>query len=245
MKTQTIDHQVLATTFSNANHNLDVAVVASRLAGRTAVTLACVLLATSLCLHKNAAAQQTLLSATPAAVQKAMNAEIPVFLDKSIDSKKLKSGEEIDGKVATNVQLKDGTVISRGAKVVGHVTEAKARSNGDAESALGIVFDKIDLPGGKDLAITSVVQAVGPNPNAQINTGGGIDYGGMNEMTEKSAAPQSSFTAPVPRLNDQSVGVLGIKNLQLGTDGVLTSNQKTVKLDSGTQLMVQAQIAGS
>jgi hypothetical protein len=245
MKTQTIDHQVLATTFSNANHNHADAFVASRLACRTAVTLACMLLTTSLCLHKNAAAQQTLLSATPAVAQKAMNAEIPVFLDKSIDSKKLKSGEEIDGKVATNVQLKDGTVISRGAKVVGHVTEAKARSNGDAESALGIVFDKINLPGGKDLPITSVVQAVGPNPNAQINTGGGIDYGGMNEMTEKSAAPRSSFTAPVPRLNDQSVGVLGIKNLQLGTDGVLTSNQKTVRLDSGTQLMVQAQIAGS
>jgi hypothetical protein len=244
MKTQTIDYKVLATAFSSTNHSHADAFVAFRLPGRTAVTLACMLLATSFCLHKNAAAQQTLLSATPATAQKAITAEIPVFLDKSIDSKKLRSGEKIDGKIATNVQLKDGTVISRGAKVVGHVTQAKARSNGDPESALGIVFDQINLPGGKDLAITSVVQAVGPNPNAQINTGGGIDYGGMNEMVEKSATSQSS-TATVPRLNDQSVGVFGIKNLQLGTDGVLTSNQKTLKLDSGTQLMVQAQIAGS
>ena len=241
MKTQTIDHQVLATAFSSANNNHDCAVIAPHFAGRTAITLACMLLATSLCLHRNAAAQQ---SSLPSSGRKAMTAEIPVSLDKSVDSKKLKSGEEIDGKVATNVQLKDGTVISRGAKVVGHVTEAKARSNGDAESALGIVFDHVDMPGGKDLAITSVVQAVGPSPNAGVNTGGGIDYGGMNEMTEKSAAPQS-FTASVPRLNDQSVGVLGIKNLQLGTDGVLTSSQKTVKLDSGTQMLVQAQIAGS
>ena len=41
------------------------------------------------------------------------------------------------------------------------------------------------------------------------------------------------------------VGVLGVKNLRLGADGVLTSDQKTVKLDSGTQIMVKAQIAGS
>jgi hypothetical protein len=49
----------------------------------------------------------------------------------------------------------------------------------------------------------------------------------------------------VPLLNEQSVGVLGIKSLRLGADGVLTSDQKTVKLDSGMQIMVQAQIVGS
>jgi hypothetical protein len=241
MKTHTVDRNVAATGSSSANNNHTGAFVASHAAGRTAITLACMLLATSLCLHKNAAAQQ---SSLPSSGQKAMTAEISVSLDKSVDSKKLKSGEEVDGKVATNVQLKDGTVISRGARIVGHVTEAKARSNGDAESALGIVFDQIAMPDGKGLAIKSVVQAVGPSPNAGVNTGGEIGYGGMNETIEKSAASQPS-TASIPRLNDQSVGVLGLKNLQLGTDGVLTSSQKTVKLDSGTQMMVQAQIAGS
>ncbi|MGB8888789.1 MAG: hypothetical protein WCC87_18820 [Candidatus Korobacteraceae bacterium] len=242
MKTQTIDQQVLASGFSSANHNQAGSFVAPHAARRTAIAFGCLLLATSLCLHKHAAAQQTLLAATPAATQSAMKAVIPVFLDKSVDSRKLKSGEEIDGQVAVNVQLKDGTVIPRGAKVVGHVTEAKARSKGDAESALGIVFDKIDLPGGNDLAITSVVQAVGPSLNSDLNTGGGIGYGSLSEMMEKPPSPTSSPTSK-PLLNEQSAGVLGIKNLKLGADGVLISDQKTVKLDSGTQMMVQAQIA--
>jgi hypothetical protein len=63
-------------------------------------------------------------------------------------------------------------------------------------------------------------------------------------MTEKSAMSQSTQPS-APLLNERSVGVLGIKNLRLGADGVLTSDQKTVKLDSGMQIMVQAQIAGS
>jgi hypothetical protein len=211
---------------------------------RAAIVFACLLLASSLCLEKNATAQQSPLAASQTAGQKVISAEIPVLLAKSIDSKKLKAGDEVDAKTAAVLHLTDGTLISRGAKVVGHVTQAKARSSGDAESALGIVFDKIDLPDGRDLAITSMIQAVAPNPNAGVDTGGGISYGGLNEMIEKSAMPQSNQSS-VPRLNEQSVGVLGIKNLRLGTDGVLTSDQKTVKLDSGIQIMIQAQIAGS
>ena len=47
------------------------------------------------------------------------------------------------GRIAADLRLKDGTTIPLGSKVTGHVTEAKARSKGDAQSALGIVFDKI------------------------------------------------------------------------------------------------------
>jgi hypothetical protein len=202
------------------------------------------LLASSLCLDKIATAQQSPLTAAQTAGQKVISAEIPVLLAKSIDSKKLKAGDEVDAKTAAILHLTDGSVISRGAKVVGHVTQAKARSSGDAESALGIVFDKIDLPEGKDLSITAVIQAVAPNPYAGVDSGGGISYSGLNEMTEKSAMSQSTQPS-VPLLNEQSVGILGIKNLRLGADGVLTSDQKTVKLDSGVQIMVQAQIVGS
>jgi len=244
MKTQIIDQHAEVTQFWSGRSGNARAFTPSRSAGRTALVFACMVLASSLCLDRNATAQQSPLTASQTAGQKAVSAEIPVLLAKSIDSKKLKAGDEVDGKTAAILHLRDGSVISRGAKVVGHVTQAKARSSGDAESALGIVFDKISLPNGKDLAITAVIQAVAPNPNTGVYTGGGISYGGLNEMTEKSAMSQSTPPS-VPLLNEQSVGVLGIKNLRLGADGVLTSDQKTVKLDSGIQIMVQAQIVGS
>ncbi len=91
---------------------------------------------------------------------------MPVELTKSLDSKKLKEGDVVTGRIAANLRMKDGTNIPRGSKVTGHVSEAKARSKGDPQSALGIVFDKISLPGGKELAIKGEIQAVAPNPNA-------------------------------------------------------------------------------
>jgi len=244
MKTQTTDQHAEAIGSWSERSGTACAFIPSRSACRTAVVFACILLATSLCLDNNATAQQSPLTASQTAGQKVISAEIPVLLAKSIDSKKLKAGDEVDAKTATILHLSDGTLVSRGAKVVGHVTQAKARSSGDADSALGIVFDKISLPSGKDLAITSVIQAVAPNPNAGVDTGGSISYGGLNEMTEKSATPQSNQSS-APLLNEQSVGVLGFKSLRLGTDGVLTSDKKNVRLDSGTQIMVQAQIVGS
>jgi hypothetical protein len=39
------------------------------------------------------------------------------------------------------------------------------------------------------------------------------------------------------------MGVLGIRNLQMDKDSVLTSSNKEVKLDSGTQMMIRAEIA--
>ena len=137
MKTQVIDQYAEVTPFWSGRSGTACAFIPSRSACRTAVVFACMLLATSLCLDKNATAQQPPLTASQTAAQKVISAEIPVLLAKSIDSKKLKAGDEVDAKTAAILHLTDGTVISRGAKVIGHVTQGRARSSGDAESAFG------------------------------------------------------------------------------------------------------------
>jgi hypothetical protein len=43
-------------------------------------------------------------------------------------------------------------------------------------------------------------------------------------------------------LTSESKGVLGFKNLEMNSDSVLTSSGKEVKLDSGTQMLIQAAI---
>jgi hypothetical protein len=174
---------------------------------------------------------------------------MPVELTKSLDSKKLKEGDPVTGRIAADLRMKDGTAIPRGSKVTGHVTEAKARSKGDPQSALGIVFDKISLPGGKDLAIKGEIQAVAPNPNAgtqdtgvparMASAGEGTSAG--TSMPPPPSTPTSQQTGR-PILNAQSKGVLGIHNLQLGENSVLISTGKNVSLDSGTQLMLQVEV---
>jgi hypothetical protein len=147
-----------------------------------------------------------------------------VELAKSLDSKKLREGDEVDAKVAADIQTGDSGTIPRGTKLIGHVTEAKARSKGDSESTLGIVFDKMSRPGSGDTPIQSVIQAAAPNPKADAPAGG-VSYGGLSEAAEKATFPTPAGRS-VSILNEQSRGVLGIKNLQLGPNGVLPRVEK-------------------
>ncbi len=176
---------------------------------------------------------------------------MPVELTKSLDSKKLKEGDVVTARIAADLRMKDGTDIPRGSKVTGHVTEAKSRSKSDPQSALGIVFDTISLPGGKEMAIKGQIQAVAPNPNAGAQDAGGVSYPGMMAGHEGSGAGTTTPSAPGmpasqqpgrPLLNAQSKGVIGIHNLELGENSVLISTGKNVSLDSGTQMMLQVEV---
>src|ERR1700756_4909264 len=69
---------------------------------------------------------------------------IPVQLTKSIDAKKLKTGDEVVAKVTQDMKSNNGEVIlTKDTKVVGHVTEAQPRSKEQKESQVGIAFDRI------------------------------------------------------------------------------------------------------
>lgn len=148
-------------------------------------------------------------------------------------------------KTTGDVRLPDESVVSRGAKVVGHVTQAKALSGGDAESSLGIAFDKIELKDGKTVTIAGIIRALAPPTDAKPgfqDEAAGVGYGDMKQTITNSQG--GTKWAPVPALYEQSEGVQGIKDLQLKSDGVITSDGKTVKLDNGSQILVRAQLAG-
>jgi hypothetical protein len=155
----------------------------------------------------------------------------------ALDSKKKKAGEEVVVKTIGDEHLPDGTVIPRGTKVIGHVTEAKARSGGEPQSSLGIVFDKVELKD-KTLAITAVIRAVGP-PH-ETPGGGGVEYAGLSQTVQHTSAGTNWGASQ--GLNGDSVGVQGIKDLELSSDGVLRSGDKTVKLDYGSQIILKAQL---
>ena len=93
---------------------------------------------------------------------------IPAELAKSIDAKKAKSGDQVIAKTTIDLRSKDGsTVIPKGAKIFGHVTDAKARSKDESGSMIAMAFDKVELKGGRDLQFNAGVQAIGkPEQNA-------------------------------------------------------------------------------
>src|SRR5205807_8224311 len=80
-----------------------------------------------------------------------------------VNSRKAKAGDEVKARVTQDVMAKGLIVVPRDSQLVGHATEAKARSKEDPESRLGIVFDRIILKSGKQIGINAFVQALAPS----------------------------------------------------------------------------------
>jgi len=244
MNTQSIRLQTDLIEFRANNNNYPSTLSGAQAGRRPMLTVVLMLLAIAVCSPRNGVAQAALAPGShggSAGTQAVSHILIPAPLASSLDSKKLKAGDEVVLKTAANIALTDGTTIPRGTKVVGHVTEAKARSKGDAQSSLALTFDRLNFPDGKTLAISGLIRAVGPDLSAASPGGGGVVYSG--DVARTTYMPSVSSNSPsVPLLNEQSVGVLGIKNLQLAADGVLTSDSKSVKLDSGAQILLQVQV---
>ncbi len=217
---------------------------------RTAIFI---LLATTAGLAQDATPAQPAASDTSAAsATTQLRGVIPTTLAKSIDSKKLKEGDEVTVKTTAALQTSSGIMMPTGTKIVGHVTQAKARSKGDPESSLGIAFDKVQV-GGKDIPIKGTLQAVGLNPNESgpdtgAAGGGTMAAHGGDPTTMASpvssagpnAGQQQSGKQSGTMLNGHSTGVVGIKNMQL-ENSVLISSGKEVKLDQGAQMLIKAE----
>jgi len=206
---------------------------------RLAMVLTFSAFAIAVCVGQSAPATQ----ADSGASGKSMHGVISVSLAKSIDSKKLKEGDEIPTKTLGTLRTSDGLTIPSGSKVAGHVTQATARSKGDPTASLGIAFDKIEVAGGKDMAIKGTLQAVGPNPNESGPETGAAGGNNMNAGNGSTAAagtglgPQAAHGGG-KMLDPHATGVVGIKNLQLD-NSVLTSTGKEVKLDQGSQMVIK------
>ena len=111
----------------------------------------------------------------------------PVKVTDSLDSSKLKQDDSIEVETAGSFKLPDGTLVPKGSKMMGRVIEAKARSKGDPDSELTLAFNKLNIQGGKVLALKGMVQAVyppgeeptGPNMSTTGTSAGGSMRGSI------------------------------------------------------------------
>ena len=100
---------------------------------------------------------------------------INAALSSPVDSKKAKEGDEVNAKTTEAVKSQGKTVLPKGTKLVGHVTRASARGKGDAESSLGIAFDKAILKGGEEVPLSGSIQALAAAQSAASVAGSDVD----------------------------------------------------------------------
>ena len=86
-------------------------------------------------------------------------------LQGKLDTQSAKVGDRVTLKTTGKVQIPDGTVIPRGARLVGHITEVQAHNNDRAIAQMGIVFDRVELKNGETLPIHTLIRALRPAPS--------------------------------------------------------------------------------
>lgn len=189
-------------------------------------------------------ASQAPTSAPTAATPRiAPGSVIPVQLTKTIDAKKAKPGDEVVATVTMDMKTAGGeVVVPKDTKVVGHVTEAKARSKEQKESQLGIAFDHAVLKGSEMSLPMSIQAVIAPPSNNPNSAGGSPDQGappsGGNSAPSPTAgrnggagsAGQTLPSSPAPNavptgstqqgnahppISGNTQGVVGISNLKL------------------------------
>ena len=102
-------------------------------------------------------------------------------LNSPVDSKKCKPGDAVNAKTTEAVKAEGNTVIPKGSKLVGHVTQATARAKGEAESSLGVVFDKAILKNGEEIPLNVAIQALASSQSSASAAGSEVDtMGGLS-----------------------------------------------------------------
>jgi hypothetical protein len=208
------------------------------------------------------ATSKTSSAASNAAAGEALSVGRVIYaeLTQTIEARKAKIGEPIAAKVTLAVLSRGEVLIADGAKISGHVTEAKRRSKKNPESVLGIVFDRAELKEGGELRLALTVQAVGiggfstgsmasaiTDPDSHYSPAAALPgvsgHGAGSAITP--AAAELPEAARQPALDLGSKGVIGLSDLQLeeGTEttkgSLVTSTSKNVKLDHGDELVLR------
>ncbi len=213
---------------------------------------------------------------------------IDAALTKSLDSKKAKKGDPISARITEDAKEESGhTVIPKGSKLEGHVTQSSSREKGDSYSTLGILFDKAVLKDGQEVPLHVQIQAIALSQDAATARassgvsgtspmGGGSPQSGGPGRSASPGGMQSNGTPPAMantanpnvgantdtnnavagtgavgglspsgQLQPGSRGVFGLEGIGLATASedtqqavVVTSTDKNVHLDSGTQLLL-------
>lgn len=166
---------------------------------------------------------------------------IPVELTKTVDAKKAKTGDAVVARVTQDMKTSSGEVlVAKDTKIMGHVTEAQARTKQQKESELGIAFDHAMTKTGEmkqPMSIQAIIAPLDNTSSADSGNGQGAPVTGGSTATSPMGSrntamggappppPPSPSAAPGPDaatggsarppINSNTQGVIGMPELKL------------------------------
>jgi biotin carboxyl carrier protein len=165
-----------------------------------------------------------------------------VELSKGLKVKKLKPGDKVKAEVTQDVVSHGKVIIPVETELIGHVTEVSVRDEGNPESRLGIVFDRIVLKHYHDINCQAVVQALAPpvikrsrvdQPSQMLPPsmmGGGVRQSSAGS-TGRSGGSSSSRGAPTAMSSSNSIGYQAPLTVKQSPTTSVTSGTSAAQLD--------------
>jgi hypothetical protein len=195
-------------------------------------------------------------------------AAVSAELTKRIDTKNAKQGDEVDAQVTDTAKLPDGTELPRGTKLLGKVTEVKAKTKEDKSAHLAFNIDHAVLKDGKEMPVVVVVMSVtGPSQGSTtaMMPGGGASPSAAGGSSGSTSSPAPSApSAPVMADSGQSNAGGVLKSTQdrvpvgnmpgvmltgpgntAGSAGSLDASGDNISLGSGTKLILSVAPGGT
>lgn len=146
-------------------------------------------------------------------------------LEQTLDVKKANVGDQVVMKLTKSVKQNGRTVVEKGSRLFGRVTEVQQKTKENAISRLGVVFDRIqgenlNLP--INASIVSVSQT-----GASAGAGDTLDTDLMAGSNSSSTISQSSARGGSSGLLGGATGVVGgVANIATSTAGTVANTTR-------------------
>ncbi len=146
---------------------------------------------------------------------------VSAVLAKPIDSRRCMPGDEVVATASEDVKSDGKVVVKKGSKLIGHVTEVKAKGEGQANSSLGIMFDHAVQKNGQNVQMNSVVQAIAAARTAPAPLDSDMGAMGSSSVASNAGGGRSGLLGGVGSTAGAATGV--VANVSGGTTGALNS----------------------
>jgi len=132
---------------------------------------------------------------------------------KKIDTKDARAGDEISARLSFDAAFSDGTVLPKGTRLTGTVTEVRAKSNSDKGAHLALNFNQAVLQDGRKIqlhstlmSLTVPVQIAMPGDPADMVSPAGSGARGPSTGAPTDLSPATDVGPSVGRRGTTSTG---------------------------------------
>lgn len=162
-------------------------------------------------------------AAGPAGSTIAAGTNLEAQLESMVDVKKSKVGDQVVLKTTKAIKQNGETIVPKGSKLIGRITEVKQKTKDNATSRIGMVFDRLQ---GKelDMPINASIVSVA---TAQVNAAAGDLF-----ATDIAGSSSTSGRASSGGRSSGGGGLLGGVGSTVG--GVVNTTTSTVGQVAGT-----------